>query len=162
MAMTTNLLREPIYGEVAHSSTSAAFVMNPSLRDWALFTTSNVAMIASHTVEATEKYGDTESKTQTAFNAWKNTDEPFFGYVKQDKELTRQFASFMKDISTAKGMKIQHLLTGYDWASLGKATVVDVCLRPLASYKHGDTCTENYVSIRLGWRLQCPCQYRTR
>lgn len=162
MAMTTNLLREPIHGEVAHSSTSAAFVMDPSLRDWALFTMSNVAMIASYTVEATEKYGDTESKTQTAFNVWKNSDQPFFDYVTKDRELTRQFAGFMKNVSTAKCMRIQHLLTGYDWASLGKATVVDVCLRPLACYKNEDTCTENYVSIRVGWWLQWPCQYRTR
>lgn len=135
MAMTTNLLREPIPGEVAHSSTSAAFVIDSSLRDWALFATSNLAMMASYTVEATEKYGETESKTQTAFNVWKNTDKPFFDYVEKDKELTRQFASFMKNVSNSKGTRIQHLLTGYDWASLGKVTVVDVCFILLAYYK---------------------------
>ena len=162
MAMTMNLLREPTLGEVAHSSSSAAFVMNSSLRDWGLFATSNVAMIASYTVEATEKYGDTESKTQTAFNVWKNTDKPFFDYVKEDKELTRQFASFMKNVSSGKGARIQHLLTGYDWASLGKATVVDVRFMLRIYIDKGDVCTENRVSTHLGWRLQWPRQYRTR
>ena len=162
MAMTTNLLREPIPGEVAHSSTSAAFVMNSSLRNWALFGLSSGAMIASYTVEATEKYGDTESKTQTAFNVWKDTDKPFFDYVKQDKELTRQIASLMKNITSAKGTRVQHLLTGYDWASLGKVTVVDVRLMLRAYYERGDVCTKNCVSTHLGWRLQWPCQYRPR
>lgn len=160
MAMTTGLLREPIPGEVAHSSTSAAVIMDSSLRDWVLFGTSNLSMVASYTVEATEKYGDTESKTQTAFNVWKNTDKPFFDYVKQDKELTRQFASFMKNVSNGKGTRIQHLLRGYDWASLGEGTVVDVCFILLAYYRKKHVL--NYVSINLGWRFQWPCQYRTR
>ena len=128
--MTTNFLREPAYGQVAHSSTSAAFVRNTSLGDWALFMTSTSAMMASHTVEATERYGATDSKTQTTYNVWKNTDKPFFDHIKQDKELTRQFASYMKNVTSGKGTSIQHLLTGYDWDSLGEVTVVDVCWIP--------------------------------
>lgn len=131
MAMTSNFLREPVPGKLAHSSTSAAFVTNPGLKDWAIFTTSVAAPMSSQIVEATKKYGATESKTQTTFNVWKNTDKPFFDYMKQDQELTRQFASYMKHITTGKGESIQHLLTGYDWASLGEATVVDVCRFPV-------------------------------
>ena len=127
MAMTSNLLREPAPGELAHSSVSASFIANPALRDWALFTTSVTAPMAPQIVEATEKFGATESKTQTAFNVWENTDKPFFDHVKQDKELSRQFASYMKHITTGFGESIQHVVTGYDWASLGKPTIVDVC-----------------------------------
>ena len=127
MAMTRNFLREPVSGEVAHSSISSAFVQNPSLNDWALFMTSTTAMMASHTVEATEKYGATDSKTQTTYNVWKNTEKPFFDDIKESKELTRQFASHMKNVTSGKGLTIQHLVTGYDWASLGNVTVVDVC-----------------------------------
>ncbi|KAL8714646.1 MAG: hypothetical protein Q9220_001595 [cf. Caloplaca sp. 1 TL-2023] len=126
MAMTANFLREPVSGRVAHSSTSAAFVRNPSLNDWALFMTSVSAIMASQTVEATQKYGATESKTQTTYNVWKNTDKPFFDHIKQDKELTRQFASYMKNVTSGKGTSIQHLISGYDWASLGNSTVVDL------------------------------------
>ncbi|KAL8747775.1 MAG: hypothetical protein Q9190_000381 [Brigantiaea leucoxantha] len=126
MAMTANFLREPVPGEVAHSSTSAAMIQNPLLYDWALFMTSTSAMMASQTVEATEKYGATDSKTQTTYNVWKDTDKPFFDSIKQSKELTRQFASYMKSVASGKGTHIQHLLTGYDWASLGKVTVVDL------------------------------------
>ncbi|KAL8951978.1 MAG: hypothetical protein Q9222_002070 [Ikaeria aurantiellina] len=126
MAMTSNFLREPVSGRVAHSSTSAAFVRNTSLNDWALFMTSVSAIMASQTVEATQQYGATESKTQTTYNVWKNTDKPFFDHIKQDKELTRQFASYMKNVTSGKGTSIQHLISGYDWASLGNVTVVDL------------------------------------
>ena len=135
MAMTTNFLHEPTPGEVAHSSTSAAFIKNPSLSDWALFMTSTSAIMASQTVEATQKYGATESKTQTTYNVWKNTDKPFFDHIKQDKELTRQFASYMKNVTSSKGMSMQHLITGYDWASLGEVTVVDVSSTPSLHHK---------------------------
>nr|ANM86343.1 putative sterigmatocystin 8-O-methyltransferase [Cladonia uncialis subsp. uncialis]AUW31211.1 putative O-methyltransferase [Cladonia uncialis subsp. uncialis] len=126
MAMTRNFLREPSSGQVAHSSISAAFIKNPSLNDWALFMTSTSAMMASQTVEATERYGVTESKTQTAYNVWKHTDRPFFDEIKESKELTRQFASYMKNVTSGKGLSIRHLVTGYDWSSLGEATVVDL------------------------------------
>ena len=130
MAMSTNFLCEPTPGEVGHSSTSAAFVKNQSLRDWAIFVTSVSAVISSHTVEATQKYGTTVSKVETAYNVWKNTDQPFFDHMKEDKELTRLFASYMKNVTSGNGTSIQHLLTGYDWASLGEVTVVDVCYIP--------------------------------
>ena len=57
---------------------------------------------------------------------WKDTDNPFFDYMKEDTELTRLFASYMKNVTSGKGTSIQHLLIGYDWASLGEVTVVDV------------------------------------
>ena len=132
-----NLLREPIPGEVAHSSTSAAFIGDPTLSDLGAFLTS-FAIMALHIVEATEKFGAKESATQTTFNVWKNTDKPFFDYLKQDKEMTRQFASYMKNRTSGRGLSIQHLLTGYDWAALGKVVVVDVCLIPLTCYKRGN------------------------
>ena len=77
MATTMNLLREPIPGKVARSSTSAAFSRNSFLSDWGDFVTSS-AMMALHIVEATEKFGAKESPTQTSFNVWKNTDKPLF------------------------------------------------------------------------------------
>ena len=128
--MSTNFLCEPTPGEVCHSSTSAAFAKNQSLKDWAIFVTSVSAVIASHTVEATQKYGATESKVETAYNVWRNTDKPFFEHMKEDTELARLFATYTKNATSGKGTSIQHLITGYDWASLGEVTVVDVCCTP--------------------------------
>lgn len=155
MAMTRNFLREPSSGQLAHSSISAAFVKNPSLNDWALFMTSTSAMMASQTVEATEKYGTTDSKTQTTYNVWKQTDRPFFDEIKESKELTRQFASYMKNVTSGKGLSIRHLVTGYDWASLGEATVVDVCRNSIRILQHFSK-RRSVLMKFLAWWIQRP------
>lgn len=129
MAITRDFLREPVSGELAHSSVSAAFVENPSFGDWAVFMASTSAQVALNLVGATEKFGETISKCQTAYNVWQDTDLPFFDHLKLDEERTRQFAGYMKNVTSAKGTGIQHLVNGYDWSSLGSATVVDVSLR---------------------------------
>ncbi|KAF2158988.1 hypothetical protein M409DRAFT_38028 [Zasmidium cellare ATCC 36951] len=126
MAITRNFLQEPEPGQLAHSSISAAFVNVPSFNDWAVFMASTSAMVATNLVEATQKYGETKSKCETAYNVWQHTDLPFFDHLQLDQERTRQFASYMKNVTSAKGTSIEHLLTGYDWDSLGNATVIDL------------------------------------
>ncbi|KAL6717311.1 hypothetical protein ACLMJK_005226 [Lecanora helva] len=126
MAMTGIFLSEPTPGELGHNSTSAAFITNPTLMDWALFMTEHSAPTTTKIVEATEKYGTTESKTETAYNVSKGTDLPYFDWLKRDKEATRQFAGYMKNVTSTDATSIKHLVTGFDWGSLGETTVVDV------------------------------------
>jgi hypothetical protein len=68
MAMTSNLLCEPKEGEIAHNAVSKTFVSNPGLVDWALFMTQFSMPTAAKMVEATEKWGNTCKKNETAFN----------------------------------------------------------------------------------------------
>jgi len=132
MAILNNFLREPKPNELAHSNVSALLVTNPGLLDWALFMAEATATGAAKLVEATEKWGTTESKTQTAFNIARNTELPFFDYLSQTPELRKKFAMYMKNVTASEGTKIEHLANGYDWASLGEATVVDVCINFLS------------------------------
>ncbi|MCJ1366857.1 hypothetical protein MMC16_005987 [Acarospora aff. strigata] len=126
MAMTSSLLSEPIPGEIAHNATSALFVANPNLFDWALFMTEASAPTAAKFAEATEKWGATDVKNQTAYNIAMATDLPFFDHIAKSPEMTKQFAGYMKNVTTSEGTSVKHLLNGFDWASLGEATIVDV------------------------------------
>ncbi|KAH8585876.1 putative sterigmatocystin 8-O-methyltransferase precursor, partial [Bisporella sp. PMI_857] len=112
MAMLSGFLQEPQPNELAHSATSALLVTNSNLLDWALFIAEASSLGPTKLVEATEKWGTTESKTQTAFNLAKNTE--------------KKFSLYMKNVTASEGTKIDHLVHGFDWASLGDATVVDV------------------------------------
>jgi 6-hydroxytryprostatin B O-methyltransferase len=127
MAILSNFLREPKPNELAHSNVSALLVTNPGLLDWALFMAEATATGAAKLVEATEKWGTTDSKTQTAFNLARNTELSFFDYLAQTPELRKKFAMYMKNVTASEGTKIEHLVNGYNWASLGEAIVVDVC-----------------------------------
>lgn len=126
MAMTGNFLAEPVHGQVAHNATSGIFVTNPSISGWALFMAENSCPGALAIVGATEKYGVTDKKNETAFNVARNTDLPFFDYIGQSPEQGKQFASYMKNVLASEGTKVDHLVKGFDWENLGEATVVDV------------------------------------
>lgn len=134
MAMLSNFLREPVPNEVGHSATSALFVTNPGMLDWALFMAAETAPGAMVFVEATERWGSTSQRNQTAFNIARNTDRTFLDYVNQDPDLSKKFAAYMKNLLSSEGTSLRHLLNGFDWASLGEATVVDVS--SLVSFYH--------------------------
>ncbi|KAL2061151.1 hypothetical protein VTL71DRAFT_7424 [Oculimacula yallundae] len=126
MAMTSNLLCEPKEGEVAHNVVSRTFVSNPGLVDWALFMTQFSMPTAAKMVEATEKWGDTSKKNETAFNIAMDTELPLFDFVKKSPEMTKQFAGYMRNVQSSEKTHIRHLVSGYNWKSLGTALVVDV------------------------------------
>lgn len=130
MAMTGNFLSEPVPGQVAHNATSGIFVTNPSINGWALFMAENSCPGALAMVGSTEKYGVTDKKNETAFNVARDTDLPFFDYIGQHPEQGKQFASYMKNVLASEGTKVDHLVKGFAWASLGEATVVDVSRCP--------------------------------
>ena len=154
MAMTAGVFREPVSNHVAHSRTSAHLLANPSLTDWILFMAEASAPMAAKLVEATEKWGDTVQKTETAFNIAMDTDKPFFDYLSASPHLTKRFAGYMKNVMTSDGTNVRHLLNGFDWAGLGEAKVVDVRLLP------------DYVGSLLmlgsGWWIQGARKHRTR
>ena len=127
MAITGGFLREASPGMLAHNATSALFRHRQGLVDWTLLISELSAPTAQKMVEVTEKYGETYKKTETAFNVQYDTDLPYFDYFGQRPVWRARFASYMKTIGSFPGTDIKHLINGFDWASLGDATVVDVC-----------------------------------
>ena len=127
MAMTGNFLSQPDLENVVHNSVSRIFVTDPGFTDWLDFMTQYSMPTAAAFAEATEKWGSTVEKDQTAFNVAARTDVPFFDYFAKSSELSSQFASYMRSVQASSGTSLRHLLTGYDWAKLDEgAVVVDV------------------------------------
>ncbi|KZF26356.1 S-adenosyl-L-methionine-dependent methyltransferase [Xylona heveae TC161] len=126
MAMTSNFLCEPVAGELAHNANSALLVTNPKFLDWALFMTESSAPTASKMVEATDRWGETSAKEQTAYNIAMKTELSFFDHLSCSSHLERQFAAYMKNATSSEGTSMKHLVNGFDWASLREATIVDV------------------------------------
>lgn len=124
--MLNNFLSEPTLGYLAQNSISAQFASNPNLLEWALFMTSSLAPAATKMVEATEKWGTTTIKTNAAYNIAWDTELPLFDHVALSPQRTKLFAGYMKNVTIGEGMNVKHLINGFDWASLNKATVVDV------------------------------------
>lgn len=127
MAITGGFLCEPSPGMLAHNTVSVLFRRQQGLVDWALLIAEISAPTAQKMVEVTERYGETSKKTETAFNVQCDTDLPYFDYFGQRPAWRARFASYMKTVGSFPGTNIKHLIHGFDWASLGDATVVDVC-----------------------------------
>ena len=126
MAMLINFFREPSPGLLAHSSFSAALARDPELLALATFTTSVSAPMVYKMVEATERWGKTELKTQSAYNIAWDTDLPLFAHVGSDEELSEKYATYMRAQSRSRGMSLEHVVKGFDWEKLEEGLVVDV------------------------------------
>jgi 6-hydroxytryprostatin B O-methyltransferase len=59
-----------------------------------------------------------------------DTELPLFDFVSKSPEMTKQFAGYMKNVQKSEGNHIRHLVSGFDWESLGNALVVDVGYSP--------------------------------
>nr|WCR31483.1 O-methyltransferase [Talaromyces sp.] len=126
MAMTNNLFHEPEPNHVAHTATSAMFVTNPLMHDWAIFMAERSALSASKMLEASIKWPQSLAKNHTGFNIARDTDLAFFDWLDKDPKESERFAQFMKMIRSSESLGLHHLINGFDWASLGTGNVVDV------------------------------------
>lgn len=126
MAMTNHLFCEPEPNRIAHTGTSALFVTNPKFHDWAIFMGNKSALCASMMLEASKKWPKSLAKNHTGFNIAYNTDMTFFDWLNTKPAMRQDFVKYMQIIRNSDGMSLNHLVDGFDWALLGKATVVDV------------------------------------
>lgn len=136
MTATMNFLRVVPPDSIAHSRISAQFLHHPQYFDLAEFATIYSAPIAHAFAEATQRWGDTSTKNETAFNVAFNTDSPFFDYLASSSDRTGLFARYMRSRSESEELAPDHVLTAFDFGELGDANVVEVkgpsnfCYRP--------------------------------
>ena len=78
--------------------------------------------------EALEKYKDSTAAQDTAFALAFNTKDGLFKYIEDRPELQARFVGAMEGVNRDPSQSQKHVITGYPWAELGEATVVDVNL----------------------------------
>lgn len=127
MAMIFGFLRETSEGEVQHTSLSASFATNSDIYNWMMYMAKETAPTVASFVKATERWPDSEDKTETAYSLSRGTDLSFFDHINTSPERANEFGTYMKSQAVnMQGNSVHHLRAGFDWASLGSATVVDV------------------------------------
>jgi 6-hydroxytryprostatin B O-methyltransferase len=136
MGMTNHLFAEPTPGFIAHSATSAALVANPRLADLRAWLAGIMAPTISSMVTAHERWPDSTAPNQTAVNVAFNTDLPMYEYISKQPELHKLFGRVMDAMANSPKSALKHLVNGFDWASLGKATVIDASCPPLVHSRH--------------------------
>ncbi|KAI0099509.1 S-adenosyl-L-methionine-dependent methyltransferase [Daldinia grandis] len=127
MAMTAGLFAEPDPTCIAHSPLSLRFATDALLRDWAVYITKYGAPATQAMTEATEKWGDSKALHETAWNVFGDTTKPFFEYLKDVPGMVDLFSRYMQSQGLSEGMRLEHVLDGFNWARLdANALVIDV------------------------------------
>ena len=99
--------------------------------------------------EALKKYQDSTASNHTSFSLAFNTNETLFKYLEQQPELQARFVGAMEGVNRDPSQSQKHVITGYPWKELGKATVVDVSW---ICY-HAPYLESNAVQLRLAAHL---------
>lgn len=126
-AMTNRIFTEPEPGFIAHTASSALLVRSQALKDWVGYTSEETYPASAKVVEAQERFGVTDDPRQTGYSVAFATDKPMFVHMAEDPERERRFANTMVEMTSTEGYGIGHLVRGYRWDGIGRATVVDVC-----------------------------------
>ncbi|KAI9870151.1 MAG: hypothetical protein M1823_008836, partial [Watsoniomyces obsoletus] len=89
--------------------------------------TEDVLQMVSKQIDALEKWGHgSQELNETAFNEAFNTDKYLYGFFEDNQGIRERFSNTMTWVSGMDAMSYRHILAGFDWPSLGEATVVDV------------------------------------
>ncbi|KAK6528072.1 hypothetical protein TWF281_009329 [Arthrobotrys megalospora] len=126
-AMTNRVFCEPRQGHIAHTALSLLLRDEQSPEaSWIGYNTEELSHTAFTLTKCIEKFPSSEELTETPWSMAFNG-QGFFEYMDAHPESAKRFGVSMSLWSSGDGMKVEPLVTGYDWGKLGEgATVVDV------------------------------------
>jgi 6-hydroxytryprostatin B O-methyltransferase len=129
MAMTNGLFISPLPDRVAHSATSLLLSTSPEFSGWATYVSDQIFDASAKLPEATKRWGRSEEISHSAFNEAFATVVPFPEYLAKNPAMGKVLGNFLKATEMVDANSSQHLVNGFDWETLGEATVVDVSHR---------------------------------
>jgi 6-hydroxytryprostatin B O-methyltransferase len=72
------------------------------------------------------KWPGSEEPNEGCFQLAYNMNESVFSYFAKDMMKLKRYGMAMSSSTDTEGYQLDFLVAGFDWASLGEATVVDV------------------------------------
>ncbi|KAI0436031.1 putative O-methyltransferase [Xylaria telfairii] len=120
------LFTEPQEGFVAHSAGSKVLATDEIVRAGVAQSYDEFYGFLGRTADALDSFKDCEPN-HTGFALARNTDMNMFDFLRTQPSKANQFSKAMRCYTASEpGYSESYLLEGYDWDSLGEATVVDV------------------------------------
>jgi len=105
---------------------SRLLVEDAELQAWVGFFSEDLWLPIAHTVDAMDKWPDSQEPTETGFQIANNTSDSFFQIFAKKPETLKRYGTAMQANAKSEGFSVSHLVDNYPWESLGKATVVDL------------------------------------
>ena len=137
-AMTYGVFCEPRVGFVAHTEISRVI---PALSPMLSYQLEICLPSTFKLMESLKELQESELKeSRSPFQIAHSTHDTWWTYAEKSPAWTQQYGKYMALITSGGAHDLSHIVRGYDWAGLGRGTVVDVSL--LSSPPK-----ENYTSI---------------
>ncbi|TVY84597.1 Monodictyphenone cluster transcriptional coactivator mdpA [Lachnellula suecica] len=95
LTATAGFLYESKPGHVAHTPLSAPFVTNPSFLDAAMFLAESAQPAALQMASATQRFGDSQRSTESAYNLAQDTRKSFHSAREERPKLGRQWSAYL-------------------------------------------------------------------
>ncbi|OHF00081.1 O-methyltransferase [Colletotrichum orchidophilum] len=125
--MALHVFVEPEPGRVAHTASSKRLVESRGVRLYNEFVSRDTFKLAAFQLDAIEKWGHGGTQPdQAAHNIVFGTDKPLFAYFAENPAKMSDFSELMEFMSKSRFQTADHLINGFDWASLGPAKMVDM------------------------------------
>lgn len=121
-----HVFQEPRPGHVAHTAASRLLTQDVG-RGYNAYIVEDCLQMGAKHIEAVEKWGHgAQEPTQLAMNLAYNTDLPFFSFFNSEPARRERFSRVMQAAAKEDAFDSRHILTLFDWSSLGESTVVDI------------------------------------
>ena len=126
-AMSNRVFYEPTPKTVAHTAGSLLLKEGKPMRPFVQWLTEDCAPMITHQIDAIEKWGHgSQEPNQTAVNYAYGGEGPFYDFIRSDPVRERRFGTTIQQVSEQPSSSVIHIQNGFDWASLGNGTVIDV------------------------------------
>lgn len=123
-AMTQRIFCEPQLDIVAHTQASRLLTENSKVRDYYGTVCEEVWPAATRTVDAMEKWPGSRERTHSGYRL--AVGKPLQQILDENPSKHKRYDNAMGAFTSDRSYSLAHVSKGYDWASLGRATVVDV------------------------------------
>ncbi|KAF2102109.1 O-methyltransferase [Rhizodiscina lignyota] len=123
-AMTQHIFYEPQSGVVAHTQVSRLLTENSKIRDYYGTVCQEVWPAATRTVDALEKWPGSTQREESGYVL--ATGKPLQQVLDENPAKHKRYDNAMGSFANDRTFSFEHVIKGFDWASLGSATVVDV------------------------------------
>ena len=124
------VLREDGPDHVIHTASSALLLRNRAMMDWYGHCVEEMFPASAKIAEALEQYQGSTAPQDSAFSLAFNTKEPIYKFLEQYPDRQARFFGAMEGVGKDPVHSLEHIVHGYPWPELEKATVVDVIYSP--------------------------------
>ncbi|MCJ1475043.1 hypothetical protein MMC13_003703 [Lambiella insularis] len=125
-AITNHVFCEPSHNHIAHTVGSLALKDGRPMRASVQWLTEDCAPMMAHQLDALKKWGHgSQEPDQTAVSYAYGGEGGFYGFIQSDPARERRFGTTIQQVAQQPRSSLTHIQTGFDWKSLGAATVVD-------------------------------------